>query len=32
MLDITTARVIMKNREGTATAVIDTALVEASAH
>jgi hypothetical protein len=32
MLDTTTTRVMMKNREGNAIAVIDTALVDASAH
>jgi hypothetical protein len=32
MLDTTAAKVMMRNREGTAIAVIDTALVDASAH
>jgi hypothetical protein len=32
MLDISAARVMMKNREGTVTAIVDTALVDASAH
>jgi hypothetical protein len=32
MLDISAARVVMKNREGIATAIVDTALVDASAH
>jgi hypothetical protein len=32
MLDISAARVMMKNREGIEIAIVDTALVDASAH